>query len=386
MNSTGNSRSLRSSTQPSRDAEPLLAPGTSGRQRSSALDVLRTALTALVIVHHTAITFGADGSWFFRDPAAPFSLPLTVLTAVDQSFFMGIFFGIAGHFSGPSLARKGPLRFLADRGLRLGIPVLLFGWVLYPLIVWLQTAYAHRTFAWPPLQDFNPGPLWFTLALLLFCVALVVVRQFRPAGEPSTNPLRISQAIRLALAMAVLTVATRLVFPLGVNVLWFQIGYFPQYVLLFCVGVASGGTDFLARVPRTWLLAALLAGAAGISGGLAVFLLGAGGNAELMRGGMHWQAATYAVLECVQCVAFCVVALLLAREHAGRSRLGAELGRDAFGAYVLHAPILVALGMWASRLPLAQEGKFVLTAVLAILASFIAGGALRRLPLAREIF
>lgn len=386
MNSPTNSRSLHSSTQPSSDAQPLLVPGTTGRQRSSAFDVLRTVLTALVIVHHTAITFGADGSWFFRDPAAPFSLPLTVLTAVDQSFFMGLFFGVAGHFSGPSLARKGPLQFLADRGLRLGVPALFFGWVLYPLIVWLQTAHAHQPFAWPPLHDFNPGPLWFTLALLLFCVALVVVRQLRPAGEPSTAPLRFSQVIRLALAMAVLTVATRLVFPLGVNVLWFQVGYFPQYILLFCVGVASGGTDFLARVPRTWLLPALLAGATAISGGLAVFLLGAGGNAELMRGGMHWQAATYAVLECVQCVAFCIVALLLAREHAGHSRLGAELSRNAFAAYVLHAPILVALGMWASSLPLAQEGKFVFTAVLAILASFIAGGALRRLPLAREIF
>jgi hypothetical protein len=42
--------------------------------------------------------------------------------------------------------------------------------------------------------------------------------------------------------------------------------------------------------------------------------------------------------------------------------------------------------MWASSLPLAQEWKFVFTAVLAILASFIAGGAFRRLPLAREIF
>ncbi|MFO1415290.1 MAG: acyltransferase family protein [Burkholderiales bacterium] len=364
---------------------PPAAPAADGA-RSRALDDLRTALTALVIVHHAAITFGADGNWFFRDPAARFSLPLTIVTAVNQSFFMGLFFGVAGHFSGLSLARKGARRFLADRALRLGVPALFFGWVLHPIVVWLQARYAQRPFAWPGWRDFNPGPLWFTLALLLFCVGLVVVRRFRPAGLPSTAPLGVAQAPRLVVAMAALTIATRCVFPLGVNVLWFQVGYFPQYVLLFAVGVASGGTDFLARLPRHWLAPSLLVGATAMGTGLAVFLVGAGGDGALMRGGTQWQAVTWAVLECVQCVAFCVAALLLAREHAGRSRLGGELSRDAFGAYVLHAPLLVAFGMWASHLPLGEGPKFLLTVALAIPASFLAGAVLRRLPLAREIF
>jgi hypothetical protein len=51
---------------------------------------LRVVLTALVILHHTAITYGGSGSWFYRevrDGGSPTSVLLTVFCAVNQSFF-----------------------------------------------------------------------------------------------------------------------------------------------------------------------------------------------------------------------------------------------------------------------------------------------------------
>ena len=35
--------------------------------RNSGLDALRAALTVLVLLHHTAITYGAIGGWFYRE-------------------------------------------------------------------------------------------------------------------------------------------------------------------------------------------------------------------------------------------------------------------------------------------------------------------------------
>jgi fucose 4-O-acetylase-like acetyltransferase len=43
-------------------------------QRDFYFDRLRTVLTALVILHHTAITYGASGGWFWQEinpPARP---------------------------------------------------------------------------------------------------------------------------------------------------------------------------------------------------------------------------------------------------------------------------------------------------------------------------
>ncbi len=68
-------------------------------RRNAGLDALRAALTLLVLFHHTAITYGAIGGWYYHE-AEPDSAPGTQLLiffcTVNQAFFMGLFFLIAG--------------------------------------------------------------------------------------------------------------------------------------------------------------------------------------------------------------------------------------------------------------------------------------------------
>ncbi|MFX1548597.1 MAG: hypothetical protein ACFFCU_20485, partial [Promethearchaeota archaeon] len=62
------------------------------------LDNLKVFLTVLVVLHHTAITYGAYGSWYYyatylegsNDPLT--SILLTIVTAINSSFFMAAFF------------------------------------------------------------------------------------------------------------------------------------------------------------------------------------------------------------------------------------------------------------------------------------------------------
>jgi hypothetical protein len=84
-------------------------------------------MTALVILHHTAITYGGPGGWFWREnetSAAPSSLLFTLFCATNQAYFMGFFFLLAGYFTPRALERKGYKAFLRDRVLRLGLPLL----------------------------------------------------------------------------------------------------------------------------------------------------------------------------------------------------------------------------------------------------------------------
>ena len=62
--------------------------------RVRLFDPIRIILTALVIIHHTAITYGGSGSWYYKEDGAPELTQrlLTIVTAVDQSFLMGFFF------------------------------------------------------------------------------------------------------------------------------------------------------------------------------------------------------------------------------------------------------------------------------------------------------
>src|ERR1039458_7413159 len=122
-------------------------------QRDFYIDRLRVAMTALVILHHTAITYGAIGGWFWRElpPSRTASSTLLILfCSTNQAYFMGFFFMLAGYFTPASLERKGYARFIADRCMRLGLPLLAFGLILGPLTA-AMVEFAHGDGFWPTI-------------------------------------------------------------------------------------------------------------------------------------------------------------------------------------------------------------------------------------------
>ena len=117
------------------------------RERDFYIDCLRSLMIALVVLLHTALTYGGSGLWFYhelRPSAALSSEILTLFAATNQAYFMGFLFLLAGYFTPGSLERKGYARFLSDRFLRLGLPLLAFGLILGPLTVAMVTAAEAR--------------------------------------------------------------------------------------------------------------------------------------------------------------------------------------------------------------------------------------------------
>ena len=66
--------------------------------------------------------------------------------------------------------------------------------------------------------------------------------------------------------------------------------------------------------------------------------------------------------------------------HDRSGRITAAMGRAAFGAYVLQAPVLVAIAVAASNLALSPEAKFPFVATAAVAASFSLAWLLTRTP------
>src|ERR1017187_4980194 len=170
-------------------------------QRDLYIDRLRTAMTALVVVFHAAITYGGDCGWFYHEveaSARPSSLLLTMFCATNQAYFMGFFFLLAGYFTPSSLERNGYARFIGDRFLRLGLPLLAFGLILGPLTAALVTFAGGRGFwgtflgLWQD-REFINGPLWFTQALLIFSLSYCTWRaafgSSLAATERTTRPV-----------------------------------------------------------------------------------------------------------------------------------------------------------------------------------------------------
>jgi len=66
----------------------------SARTRNAGLDALRATLTLLVLFHHSAITCGAIGGWYYREipTDARFETKLLIFfCAFNQVYFMELF-------------------------------------------------------------------------------------------------------------------------------------------------------------------------------------------------------------------------------------------------------------------------------------------------------
>jgi hypothetical protein len=213
-------------------------------QRNGGIDALRAAVTLLVVLHHTAIAYGAEGGWYYRETAPNSSLSgrlLVLFCTTNQAWFMGFFFLLAGYYTPPAFERRGAAAFLKSRWLRLGTPLLFYALAIHPVVVALAQTAHDRPFAQTLLSlwshaRFEPGPLWFAEALLIFA-ALYVAWRLLTAKAPRVRAFPSNLALlTAALAAGAAAFGLRLIWPVGVNVGFLQLGYFSGYVVLFWAG------------------------------------------------------------------------------------------------------------------------------------------------------
>ena len=355
--------------------------------RLAFLDPIRVALTALVIVHHLSVTYGGSGSWYYKEAGAPkvLTIALSMFTGVNQAFFMGFFFLIAGYLMPASMARKGELAYLGDRLLRLWLPLLLFGFLLEPLTRALAAG-AKGGDVLPRFGElvahnaFGLGPLWFNQALLVFTLIWVYLsrRRWPELLAGKTWPLHPTIALA-TLGCGALAFCLRLIVPCGQEVFGLQIGYCASYLILFFGGACAARARLLERVTwpqaRPWLLVSLTTlptlWIAALLQGLT--------DSPLWRGGWNSAALHYAFWEPLVAVGIIMASLALARHVYQHDVPWIKRAASAsYAAFVVHAPVAVACSWlvrdWSPSFLL----RFVLAACFSCILSFVIGDALTR--------
>ncbi|MHB6904494.1 acyltransferase family protein [Streptomyces sp. DB-54] len=372
------------------------------RPRLHYVDNLRIALTALVVLHHTAVTYGNIPAWYYTEPAKDGSgLVLDAFVVVNQAFFMGFFFMIAGYFTPASYDRKGTGPFLRDRLKRLGIPLLAFLLLIRPLTgldgyFHLKSVFAERGDALPYwvyyLASWDAGPLWFVEVLLVFALLYALVRRrgarrdlLSPGaaldGRPAPRPLRPHAIVLFTLALALGTYGWRILVPAGTYVPFLGLptpSYAVQYGSFFVLGVLAhrrGWPQSLSR--RTGRVGFAVASVAT----LAYLPVLATAKAGATDGHGTWQSLAAAAWESTFAVGVVLGLTVLFRERLNRQgRTAAFLSRHAFGVYVLHAPVLVGLGLAFRWWHAPAVAKFALVAALALPLCWVVAYVVRRIP------
>lgn len=352
---------------------------------------------------HACVTYSHVGDWYMMadpEPTMAAKVPFIVWQSMLQSFFMGLLFFVSAYFAAGSLARRGPGGFVRERLVRLGLPALFYMLVIHPFILLGLNPWNHNF--GPPATFYgrylatgrflgSSGPLWFAVALLLFCLGLAAWTRFRPfnASDRRAAPPSGWQLLGFALVVGLSTCLVRLVQPIGTNILNLQLCYFAQYIAWFLAGLHAGRHGWLVSLAmsaraRTAGWVALIGGALSL---LALLGLGArNAGVEAFFGGVHWQAFGLALWEQFTGLGLALGAMaLFARSCDRDSRFRRWLADRSFGVYVLHAPVLVALAMLFRALPYHLYGLVVLLTATGLVASYLLADGARRIPGLRAI-
>ena len=361
--------------------------------RAAWADNLKVVLVAGVIVAHTTMAWTHLGNWVFKEPLVrdPLLTALVLVTAEVALFGMPLFFLVAGYFTPRSLERKGFVRFVADRALRLLVPMLFFVLVLSPPIEFVDPDNAGwpggfwsfvPRILWPPA----PGPTWFLGVLFAFSVGYAALRTGLPVRRPAAT-LRWWHLVCGALAVGVASFPIMIGAPLGVEVWRLAVAQAPGWLMGFALGVLAKERGWvplergLARTIRWTAWLALFAAALTFSVGSV-----SGMDMELFLGGGTWQSALVAVIEgfVVVFTSLWLVDLFQRRfDHQGPR--GRVLSRAAFGAFLVHQGVLVALVLGSREVSWPPEAAYLVVSSLGVVVSFAIGWLLTRIPGIRRI-
>mgnify|MGYP001810082055 CR=1 FL=1 len=363
-----------------------MTPQTSA-PRATLFDPIRIILTLLVIIHHASITYGGGGDWYYKEAGAPEWTRnlLSILTATDQSFFMGFFFLLAGYLTPVSLARKGETAYLGERLWRIGFPMLIFGHLLQPVTVALSRAAQGSDF-WATLQmlfahgEFGLGPLWFYQALILCAVAWCFAPRCQTGFLSRLWPTNFhAQIALLAILTSLFAFTLRLAVPVGQNLIGMQIGYFGSYIVLFVTGALVARNRLLENITWSQAWPWLVVSALTFPTLWAYAIFGGAFEGSSWRGGWSLPALCYASWEPFVAAGIILGMLAFFRSWRGSgSAFCQRLGEASFIAFIIHAPLVVAASWLVQDLAAQLMQRFLLAAPLACLASFTLGDVLTR--------
>lgn len=368
------------------------------KKRLDYLDNLKVFLIILVIIHHVGQAYGATGgSWFYSYPGDRVK-PLEVFFGFNASFFMGLFFFISGYFYPQSFDRHGARKFIIDKLIRFGIPLIFVYLFMAPLLEYVKYVhYVHhisfqdfyiRTWQKYGLKVAYPGGfhfahLWFVEHLLVYSILYAAIRTVLQKCVPSLSITTTRQArwyviISYILALGIVTdlMRTSWGFPIDrwISFLGFiqmEPAHLPQYLSLFVLGILAYRWSLLASVttPRhiLWLLP-----------GIGIYVITI---IQIYSAGRDHGFYLWEYREALLCTGVCIGLLALFKKYFNRTgRMIQILSDNAFGAYILHVSVVVALQYALDPVQAKAFTLFVVVSVLSIPGSFLASILLRRIP------
>jgi len=354
------------------------------------LDNVRSLVIILVITMHTAVTYSGFGSWYYIE-GSPEKLPIFemlffgFLQSFLQAWFMGILFFISAFLAIRSLAKHGSSNFIKERFFRLGLPLLLYVFIITPIIILILHAYDSEislvenyiiyitSFSWVG----STGPLWYVETLLIFSVVYTLLKKVFSNCIKIQN-INSRHIIFIIIVTGIIAFLVRLIFPIGSSFLNLQFSYFTSYIVMFIAGILVGENDLLEKIIDEkniqWLKLSLIIG---IPFWFIIILFGGVLEGKMyINGGLCWQSFAFALWESLTAIGFSLGIIAFFRKNMNiDNKFTRLIANNNYGIYFFHAPILITVSLLFRNLIFDPLLKFtviaIITTIICLIFSFL---------------
>lgn len=352
------------------------------KNRIVYVDVIKVFLTCLVVAHHAGQAYGPTGGvWVVSDKSSVDWLGKFFF--INASYMMGLYFFISGYFMVFSLNRKSTSQFIKDRLTRLGIPLLVFTFLVFlpfnyssaqtekSIIAFFADIYMNK----PPLAT---GHLWFVASLLVYSFIYILFDRRRPnKKDVQLKPLKSYYIVLYIVSLTIVSAVVRLKYPIDTWRTWLipvEVAHIPQYLSLFFIGIFFNRNQWLDSFK--------------LSAGLLYFVIAIVAYTandflpkEIKE---YWLMESF--LESLLCVGISMTLLTVFRHYGNRSNsIIQSLSANTYGIYLFHLLIVIALQKailpWGGNANL----KFIVVTILGIGLSWLVTALLRKSKIINKI-
>lgn len=342
------------------NTERILMKEEPKKPRYFFLDNIKVLFTILVIYQHVMVTYVGQGGWYYIESNITSADPISAIIfmilisfgGLFQASLMGLFFLLGGYFTPKSFDRKGGQKFWKERLIRLGVPLLLYIFVISPIIVMSLNYFNLGIQTYEPL--FQQGPMWFLTVLLMFTAGYTLWRLIskkdwvkRKIPKEFSIP-RYFYLLLLAIGLGCLTFLVRIVYDIDNRPLGLPWGQMIQYIMMFTVGIICIRYHWFEKMTKkhvkTWVLTIITAY---ILLSMYYFLiLGTETDFAVLMGGASLPAFLFALTENIICMGmiFVVIKVFYAKFNK-QGPILRNLSNSAFPMYLIHPPILVGIAV-----------------------------------------
>lgn len=343
------------------------------KDRLIYIDLIKVFLTCMVVIHHAGQAYGNTGGvWIFSEKQQLDYLPTFFF--FNAAYMMGFYFFISGYFIYFSLKRKSKIKFMQERLIKLGIPLLFFMLIVFtPLHFYLsggKTNYINFTFDLyfnqPPL---SLGHLWFVASLLIYSFIYLLLSKIDTNSNEQV-PLKDWYPLIYLAFLIPINVFVRQYYPIDKWVTWgipIEVAHFPQYFSLFLLGIIFNKNKWLENIKiSTGLIYLGFAFAVFLSKNFIYNLLP-----------KLWGES---LVESFLCVGLCLGFIVIFKKYFNNkmNAITKILSDNSYGIYLFHLLIVIGLQLVFKDFSININLKFFFVSLLGIVISCTISHFLRK--------